>query len=68
VLLAMAGIASLLGNYPPCELNANRRCRHPDCGWLVVAVPRRALLASQPYSLARGRELNLSPRLMKKHD
>jgi hypothetical protein len=67
VLLAMAGIAGLLGNYPPCRTQCQRRCRHLP--WLACCCcTRRALLAAQPYSLARGRELNLSPRLMKKHD
>ncbi|MFV7464368.1 hypothetical protein [Pseudomonas shirazica] len=70
VLLAMAGVAGLMGNYPAlAELNANK----PLAGiltvagllllWLGVRFWRRSLIR-----LRRGRELNLSPHLMKKHD
>ncbi|QJQ19712.1 hypothetical protein HG549_07060 [Pseudomonas sp. SK] len=70
VLLAMAGVAGLLGNYPAlAELNANK----PLSGvlsmagllllWLGVRFWRRSRIR-----LRRGRELNLAPHLMKKHD
>ena len=70
ILLAMAGIAGLLGNYEALvELNANR-----PLGvvltlagllmlWLGIRFWRRSRLR-----LRRNRELNLSPHLMKKHD
>ena len=70
ILLAMAGFAGLLGNYAAlAELNANR----PLSGillavgllllWMGVRFWRRSRIR-----LRRGRELNLSPHLMKKHD
>ncbi len=70
VLLTMAGVAGLLGNYPAlAELNANK----PLSGvlsvagllllWLGVRFWRRSRIR-----LRRGRELNLAPHLMKKHD
>ncbi|QXH37129.1 hypothetical protein [Pseudomonas muyukensis] len=70
ILLAMAGCAGLLGNYAAlAELNANR----PLAAilvlvgllllWIGVRVWRRSRIR-----LRRGRELNLSPHLMKKHD
>lgn len=70
ILLAMAGFAGLLGNYPAlAELNANR----PLSGillavgllllWMGVRFWRRSRIR-----LRRGQELNLSPHLMKKHD
>jgi uncharacterized membrane protein len=66
----MAGFAGLLGNYAAlAELNANR----PLSGillavgllllWMGVRFWRRSRIR-----LRRGRELNLSPHLMKKHD
>ncbi|MEN5037366.1 hypothetical protein [Pseudomonas sp. TWI929] len=70
VLLAMAGIAGLLGNYPALqELNANKPLSSILTGagllllWLGVRFWRRSRIR-----LRRGRELSLSPHLMKKHD
>ncbi|GLO47608.1 hypothetical protein [Pseudomonas putida] len=69
VLLAMAGVAGLLGNYPAlAELNANKPLAGILTGaglllWLGVRFWRRSRIR-----LRRGRELNLSPHLMKKHD
>ncbi|MFZ5933444.1 hypothetical protein BGP84_25800 [Pseudomonas putida] len=70
VLLAMAGIAGLLGNYTAlAELNANRPLA------IILAVGGLLLLylgvrfwRRSRIRLRRGRELNLSPHLMKKHD
>ncbi|MNH22144.1 hypothetical protein D3C79_819870 [compost metagenome] len=66
----MAGIAGLLGNYPAlAELNANRPLSATLTAggllllWLGVRFWRRSRIR-----LRRGRELNLSPHLMKKHD
>lgn len=70
ILLAMAGFAGLLGNYPALtELNANR----PLAVTLIVVglcllyfgvrFWRRSRIR-----LRRGRELNIAPHLMKKHD
>lgn len=70
VLLAMAGVAGLLGNYPALqELNANKPLSSilTVAGllllWLGVRFWRRSRIR-----LRRGRELNLSPHLMKKHE
>ncbi|MFK0314192.1 hypothetical protein ACIQUF_23575 [Pseudomonas sp. NPDC090233] len=70
VLLAMAGFAGLLGNYSAfAELNANRPLASILAGvglvmlYLGVRFWRRSRIR-----LRRGRELNLSPHLMKKHD
>lgn len=70
ILLAMAGFAGLLGNYAAlAELNANRPLSAllVVVGllllWIGVRVWRRSRIR-----LRRGRELNLSPHLMKKHD
>ncbi|CAM3981254.1 hypothetical protein CCOS865_01721 [Pseudomonas reidholzensis] len=70
ILLAMAGFAGLLGNYEAlAELNANR----PLSG-ILTAVGLLLLWAGVRFwrrsriRLRRGRELNLSPHLMKKHD
>ncbi|WP_455888157.1 hypothetical protein [Pseudomonas rustica] len=70
VLLAMAGVAGLLGNYPALqELNTNKPLSSILTGagflllWLGVRFWRRSRIR-----LRRGRELNLSPHLMKKHD
>ncbi len=70
ILLAMAGFAGLLGNYAAlAELNANRPLS------ATVTVVGLALLyfgvrlwRRSRIRLRRGRELNLSPHLMKKHD
>ncbi|MCE1118338.1 MULTISPECIES: hypothetical protein [Pseudomonas] len=70
VLLAMAGIAGLLGNYPAlAELNANRPLAAilTVVGLLLLYVGVRFWRRSR-IRLRRGRELNLSPHLMKKHD
>lgn len=70
VLLAMAGVAGLLGNYPALqELNTNKPLSSILTGagllllWLGVRFWRRSRIR-----LRRGRELSLSPHLMKKHD
>nr|WP_279153439.1 hypothetical protein [Pseudomonas mosselii] len=70
ILLAMAGFVGLLGNYAAlAELNANRPLSAilVVVGllllWIGVRVWRRSRIR-----LRRGRELNLSPHLMKKHD
>lgn len=70
ILLAMAGIAGLLGNYQAfAELNANRPLSITfTVGglvlfWLGVRFWRRSRIR-----LRRSRELNLSPHLMKRHD
>ncbi|MBI6895795.1 hypothetical protein JET64_03135 [Pseudomonas putida] len=70
ILLAMAGFAGLLGNYAAlAELNANRPLSAILVvvglllPWIGVRVWRRSRIR-----LRRGRELNLSPHLMKKHD
>lgn len=70
ILLAMAGFAGLLGNYAAlAELNANRPLSAilVVVGllllWIGVRVWRRSRIR-----LRRGRELNLSPHLMMKHD
>lgn len=70
LLLAMAGIAALLGNYPALvELNGNRAGASllSVTGlvllWLGLRLWRRCRLRAR-----RGQTLNLSPHLMKKHD
>jgi len=70
VLLAMAGIAGLLGNYTAlAELNANRPLASilAGVGLLLLYLGVRFWRRSR-IRLRRGRELNLSPHLMKKHD
>ncbi|WP_060481579.1 hypothetical protein [Pseudomonas sp. NBRC 111119] len=70
VLLAMAGVAGLLGNYPAlAALNANK----PLAGVLTAAGLLLLWLGVRFWRLSRirlrrSRELNLSPHLMKKHD
>ncbi|PLP89253.1 hypothetical protein CYD26_17250 [Pseudomonas sp. FFUP_PS_473] len=70
VLLAMAGTASLLGHASALgELTNNRAAAAVIVGagvlllWLGVWLWRRCRAR-----LRRGRELNLAPHLMKKHD
>ncbi|MHA6193690.1 hypothetical protein ACX3YG_04805 [Pseudomonas wadenswilerensis] len=70
VLLAMAGAASLLGRPPALgELNEN-----PVAAGLILAAGLFVLYLGiwiwrrRRLRLRRGRELNLSPHLMKKHD
>ncbi|MFB4393767.1 MULTISPECIES: hypothetical protein [unclassified Pseudomonas] len=70
ILLAMAGIAGLLGNYQAfAELNANRPLSISlilsglVLFWLGVRFWRRSRIR-----LRRSRELNLSAHLMKRHD
>ncbi|MGE7991621.1 hypothetical protein ACQKPE_11325 [Pseudomonas sp. NPDC089554] len=70
ILLAMAGIAGLLGNYQAfAELNANRPLSITFAlgglvlFWLGIRFWRRSRIR-----LRRSRELNLSPHLMKRHD
>ncbi|MHC6224621.1 hypothetical protein ACYU03_07545 [Pseudomonas sp. X10] len=70
VLLAMAGIAGLLGNYEAlAEINANRpvAVTLTVIGLLMLYLGVRFWRRSR-IRLRRGRELNLSPHLMKKHD
>ncbi|MFJ9989516.1 hypothetical protein ACIQSO_02165 [Pseudomonas putida] len=70
ILLAMAGIAGLLGNYQAlAELNANRPLSAilAVVGLLMLYLGVRFWRRSR-IRLRRGRELNLSPHLMKKHD
>jgi uncharacterized membrane protein len=70
VLLAMAGFAGLLGNYTAlAELNANRPLAAVImvAGLLLLYFGVRFWRRSR-IRLRRGRELNLSPHLMKKHD
>ncbi|MFJ4056661.1 MULTISPECIES: hypothetical protein [unclassified Pseudomonas] len=70
VLLAMAGIAGLLGNYPAfAEFNANRplSITLSVAGLLLLYLGVRFWRRSR-IRLRRGRELNMSPHLMKKHD
>lgn len=70
ILLTMAGIAGLLGNYAAlAELNANRPLAAvlTLVGLLLLYVGVRVWRRSR-IRLRRGRELNLSPHLMKKHD
>ncbi|NIE73885.1 hypothetical protein F3J44_26145 [Pantoea sp. Tr-811] len=70
VLLAMAGVAGLLGNYAAlAELNANRPLASTLAvvGLLLLYFGVRFWRRSR-IRLRRGRELNLSPHLMKKHD
>ncbi|MBV4503491.1 hypothetical protein HU751_001330 [Pseudomonas sp. BW13M1] len=70
ILLAMAGFAGLLGNYAAlAELNANRPLSAilVVVGLLLLWIGVRAWRRSR-IRLRRGRELNLSPHLMKKHD
>lgn len=70
ILLAMAGFAGLLGNYAPlAELNANRPLALILLGFglLLLYIGVRVWRRSR-VRLRRGRELNLSPHLMKKHD
>ncbi|MFV3404993.1 MULTISPECIES: hypothetical protein [Pseudomonas] len=69
ILLAMAGVAGLLGNYPAfAELNANRALStvFAGAGLLLLYLGVRAWRRSR-IRLRRGRDLNLSPHLMKKH-
>ncbi|OCT25872.1 hypothetical protein [Pseudomonas putida] len=70
ILLAMAGFAGLLGNYQAlAELNANRPLAAilTVIGLLMLYLGVRFWRRSR-IRLRRGRELNLSPHLMKKHD
>ncbi|AMK30056.1 hypothetical protein N5E96_10035 [Pseudomonas mosselii] len=70
ILLAMAGFAGLLGNYAAlAELNANRPLSAilVVVGFLLLWIGVRVWRRSR-IRLRRGRELNLSPHLMKKHD
>ncbi|MBH3462803.1 hypothetical protein [Pseudomonas putida] len=70
ILLAMAGFAGLLGNYQAlAELNANRPLSAilTVIGALMLYLGVRFWRRSR-IRLRRGRELNLSPHLMKKHD
>ncbi|HKS15259.1 MAG TPA: hypothetical protein VJS90_19695 [Pseudomonas sp.] len=70
ILLAMAGFAGLLGNYAAlAELNANRPLALIllGAGLLLLYLGVRFWRRSR-IRLRRGRELNLSPHLMKKHD
>ncbi|WDY56658.1 hypothetical protein [Pseudomonas sp. PSKL.D1] len=70
VLLTMAGVAGLLGNYAAlAELNANRplAATFTVGGLLLLYLGVRFWRRSR-IRLRRGRELNLSPHLMKKHD
>ncbi len=70
ILLAMAGFAGLLGNYEAlAELNANRPLSVIllVMGLLMLYFGVRFWRRSR-IRLRRGRELNLSPHLMKKHD
>jgi hypothetical protein len=70
VLLAMAGIASLLGHAPGLgDLNTNRRRCGDDSGdWLVVLYLGVWLWRRSRRRSRQSRELNMSPHLMKKHD
>ena len=66
----MAGFAGLLGNYQAlAELNANRPLSAilTVIGLLMLYLGVRFWRRSR-IRLRRGRELNLSPHLMKKHD
>ncbi|MGN8261140.1 hypothetical protein ACLEJW_17660 [Pseudomonas sp. SMSB3] len=70
ILLVMAGFAGLLGNYAAlAELNANRPLAAivAGAGLLMLYFGVRFWRRSR-IRLRRGRELNLSPHLMKKHD
>lgn len=70
ILLAMAGFAGLLGNYAAfAELNDNRPLAIIllGLGLLLLYIGVRFWRRSR-IRLRRGRELNLSPHLMKKHD
>ncbi|MBK5002863.1 hypothetical protein IAE37_005139 [Pseudomonas sp. S31] len=70
VLLAMAGVSGLLGNYEAlADLNANRPMAAvvTVVGLLMLYLGVRFWRRSR-IRLRRGRELNLSPHLMKKHD
>ncbi|BBR52957.1 MULTISPECIES: hypothetical protein [Pseudomonas] len=70
VLLAMAGVAGLLGNYSAlAELNANRPLSVilVVVGLLLLYLGVRFWRRSR-IRLRRGHGLNLSPHLMKKHD
>ncbi|MBI6953045.1 putative membrane protein [Pseudomonas sp. TE6288] len=70
ILLAMAGFAGLLGNYAAlAELNANRPLSAvlTIVGLTLLYFGVRLWRRSR-IRLRRGRELNLSPHLMKKHD
>ena len=70
ILLAMAGVAGLLGNYEAfAELNANRPLSIilTVIGLFLAYFGVRFWRRSR-IRLRRGRELNLSPHLMKKHD
>ncbi|MCU1722248.1 hypothetical protein [Pseudomonas sp. 5P_5.1_Bac1] len=70
VLLAMAGTASLLGHPAALgELNANPAAASLVLGGgLLVLYLGVWLWRRRRLRLRRGRELNLSPHLMKKHD
>lgn len=70
ILLAMAGIAGLLGNYEAlAELNANHSLAAilVALGLLLLYLGVRFWRLSR-IRLRRSRDLNLSPHLMKKHD
>ncbi|QXH48337.1 hypothetical protein KSS93_10610 [Pseudomonas xanthosomatis] len=70
ILLAMAGVAGLLGNYAALtELNANRplAATLAVAGLLLLYLGVRFWRRSR-IRLRRASGLNLSPHLMKKHD
>lgn len=70
VLLAMAGVAGLLGNYPAlAEFNANKplAATLTVVGLLMLWLGVRFWRLSR-IRLRRARELNMSPHLIKKHD
>ncbi|EKT4524412.1 hypothetical protein QEM13_003705 [Pseudomonas putida] len=70
ILLAMAGIAGLLGNYDAlAELNANRPLAVTlTVGGLVLLYLGVRFWRRSRIRLRRGHGLNLAPHLMKKHD
>ncbi|QVM92821.1 hypothetical protein JYG34_07255 [Pseudomonas entomophila] len=70
ILLAMAGVAGLLGNYPAlAELNANQplAATLAVVGIVLLYFGVRGWRRSR-IRLRRGHGLNLAPHLMKKHD
>lgn len=70
VLLAMAGVSGLLGNYAAlADLNTNRPLASIVAlvGLLLLYLGVRLWRRSR-IRLRRGRELSMSPHLMKKHD
>ena len=70
ILLAMAGIAGLLGNYDAlAELNANRPLAVTlAVSGLVLSYLGVRFWRRSRIRLRRGHGLNLAPHLMKKHD